>query len=182
MKQSDENPEASERQVELFATYYEKILKYFLARVGCPHDAEDLAQDVLVALMSGKNLPHNPDAYAFTAARNRLRRYRRTQTRQAGLTLIEENEAASNVQAKTDARNEYDPFHQLLTKEKDASLRRALSRIPPKSAAAIELRFIDGLSPQEVAQTIGCTPGSLHKRLQRTRRLLVDICRDIAEH
>jgi RNA polymerase sigma-70 factor (ECF subfamily) len=48
----------------------------------------------------------------------------------------------------------------------------ALERLPASQARAIRLRYFDGLTPAEVARTMGTTPGAVYMLFQRGLQLL----------
>lgn len=49
------------------------------------------------------------------------------------------------------------------TEELDArdSVLRRLADLPPRQRAVLALRYVDGMSDPEIAQLLGCTPGSV---------------------
>jgi len=55
-----------------------------------------------------------------------------------------------------------------------ASVRAAVSRLPPKIRMAVLLRYFDDLSYQQMAQALDCAEGTVASRLNRGHKLLAD--------
>ena len=64
------------------------------------------------------------------------------------------------------------PRDQLEHTERDARFERAINSLPPKHRAVLALREIEGLSYDEIAQTLNCRRGTVMSRLFNARRLL----------
>ncbi|CCH27437.1 SigE family RNA polymerase sigma factor [Actinosynnema sp. NPDC047251] len=124
------------------------LLRYAHALTGNPHDAADLVQTVLEKVGSrwGAVLRKDvePIAYARRALANahisRWRRHRREHL----VADLPEVVAAAGVD-----RLEHEPLWQ------------ALRALPPRQRAVVVLRFYEGLSEQEIAATLGISPGTV---------------------
>ncbi|PYV75501.1 MAG: hypothetical protein DMG97_06285, partial [Acidobacteria bacterium] len=108
---------------------------------GNAADAEDVLQTIFLRLLrqQDSNAVHNQESYLRRAAVN------------TALDLIRsrrEDQAAELVDVPSGAR---DPDAGDLR----AALRRALGRLTPKSAEIFALRFLEGVSNQEIARTLG---------------------------
>lgn len=66
-----------------------------------------------------------------------------------------------------------DPRARLETVEQTARFERALAALPPKLRAVLALREIEGLSYEQIAQALGCRPGTVMSRLYHARRQLL---------
>lgn len=165
-----------ENWAHLYARYGDEVKNYFITQTGCPHDAEDLAQDVFMGLLCCANLPENVHAYIRTVTRNRLRRYWRQKTRDADITQEETLSNVAGRYSQAPTSHGQDPFEQLARRDMSTFVTCVLSQIPATLAQAIKLRFIAELSLEEASRKLGCTQGALKKRLQRAKRLVAQSC------
>lgn len=124
------------------------LLRYGHALTGNPHDAADLVQAVLEKVGSRWQtvLAKGPDplAYVRRAMANghvsRWRRFRRE-------NLVAEF-PDTPAQAEVD-RLEHEPLWQ------------AMRELPPRQRAVVVLRFYEGLSEAEIADSLGVTKGTV---------------------
>jgi len=84
----------------------------------------------------------------------------------------ETDETGSALELKDD---EATPFDQCATHEMQATVRRALSEVPPVFRSAVILRDLEGLSYEEVAEVLEVSVGTVKSRIMRGRRLLKEI-------
>jgi len=132
---------------------------------GNAADAEDVLQTIFLRLLrqQDSNAVHNQESYLRRAAVN------------AALDLIRsrrEDQAAELVDVPSGAR---DPDAGDLR----AALRRALGRLTPKSAEIFALRFLEGVSNQEIARTLGVSRVLVAVSVHRARKQLQ---RDLNEY
>src|SRR5438445_10193431 len=132
---------------------------------GNAADAEDVLQTIFLRLLrqQDSNAIHNQESYLRRAAVN------------AALDLIRsrrEDQAAELVDIPSGAR---DPDAGDLR----AALRRALGRLTPKSAEIFALRFLEGVSNQEIARTLGMSRVLVAVSVHRARKQLQ---RDLNEY
>lgn len=64
------------------------------------------------------------------------------------------------------------PEHALLSNELDEHLQSALNALPEEFRIAVILADIEGMSYEEVAETMSCSLGTVRSRLHRGRKLL----------
>ncbi len=132
---------------------------------GNAADAENVLQTIFLRLLrqQDSNAVHNQESYLRRAAVN------------AALDLIRsrrEDQAAELVHIPSGAR---DPDAGDLR----AALRRALGRLTPKSAEIFALRFLEGVSNQEIARTLGMSRVLVAVSVHRARKQLQ---RDLNEY
>jgi RNA polymerase sigma-70 factor (ECF subfamily) len=60
----------------------------------------------------------------------------------------------------------------LEAKQTRALLARGIAELPPAQRAALILREVEGLSYEEIARAVGCSPGTVMSRLFYGRRRL----------
>lgn len=56
--------------------------------------------------------------------------------------------------------------------ENEERLKRALAHLPPRQRAALCLRLDEGLSLREIAETMGCSEGTVKSQLSRAAERL----------
>ncbi|MES1227811.1 MAG: sigma-70 family RNA polymerase sigma factor, partial [Armatimonadota bacterium] len=67
---------------------------------------------------------------------------------------------------------ESNPAQMVLSEVLDEHLQRALDALPEEFRVAVILADIEGLSYEEIADTMGCSLGTVRSRLHRGRKLL----------
>lgn len=72
---------------------------------------------------------------------------------------------------------ESNPERQLLDGALEESLQSALEALPPEFRVAVVLADIEGLSYEEIAETMHCSLGTVRSRLHRGRKLLRQMLR-----
>lgn len=143
----------------LYVRYADDVLRYVRSFVHDHHEAEDITQNVFAKLMRAiqkyeqREVPFA--AWILTVARNAALDHMRA--RRAIPT--EEVRVADSGQAH-------------IASERGQDLREALERLPEDQREVLVLRHIVGLSPVEIADTLGKTESSVHGLHHRGRRTL----------
>ena len=73
------------------------------------------------------------------------------------------------------------PDRALVNQEIGGRIREALEQLSPEHRAVVLLKEIDGLSYQEIADTVGCALGTVMSRLFNARKRLQEMLRDVYE-
>ncbi len=158
---------------KLYEQCHDKVKRYLARRVKCPHDADDLVQDVFVSLITrGGRLKH-PEVYLYTAVRHRLCFYWRQKDVNIDLKALLYGDQSPGRRSWCDYGS--DPASQLSKKEMRQAVLSMVRRLPPASSEALRLRFIEGLPPRQAAAQAGCSYEALKKRLAYARRSLVGL-------
>ena len=98
-----------------------------------------------------------------------LRRKEGIEQSRARLISLDGMEAPDQIEALAQGAN---PEEEFLESELADYLRRELRRLPEEYQAVLVLREIDGLSYEEIAETLGVTMGTVKSRVHRGRSLL----------
>jgi RNA polymerase sigma-70 factor (ECF subfamily) len=134
---------------------------------------EDLVQEAFLRILGRASYqpgrPFKPWLYAI--ATNLARDYYKSAARRYSVTASAEDERLSSV-----LDNGPGPEELVLSAEKGSEVAAALGQLGPEYRAALLLRFYNGLSLQEIAQTLDIPLGTVKSRLSvgthRLRELL----------
>jgi RNA polymerase sigma-70 factor (ECF subfamily) len=74
------------------------------------------------------------------------------------------------------------PEHVLLRNEVEATIYSAIDQLPEDLRTAITLREIEGLSYEEIAETMDCPVGTVRSRIFRAREAIDKKLRPLIEH
>lgn len=149
---------------EALQTLAPRLIAYGVARTGSLPMAEDLAQEVLLALIrrwQKSGPPTSPAAFAFAIAR---RRVRRVLARRALLMPIEV--LRSHQAREPSVEDAY------VTRTELRSALTDLRALPRRDREALLLRALGELSYQEIASVCGSSVGAIKMRVTRARRRL----------
>jgi len=146
----------------LFDRYVHRIERAVFGIVGHDPDAEDLVQDALLAALRGIHQFHGDEARLGAwikgiAVRLALKKLRWRRTRKWSGWLG--SDAVPTLQAVGGT-------------EERAALTRAfavLGDLPPLERAAFSLRFLEGMSLEEVAETLGVSLATAKRRIRAAR-------------
>ena len=142
---------------------YQPRLRYYLGKMlGDPGGVEDALQDVWLAVFRG--VPRLADVGAFRAWLYRIARDRAARefrTRRPPAVPLGEAEAI-------DPGDDEPQF----TAEDVGRVHSALDELPADHREALVLRFVEGMTYEEVARVVGCRVGTVRSRLHYAKRAL----------
>lgn len=133
-----------------------------------PHDAEDLVQEVLAALMRSLGSFRGESSlstWTYTVARRACGRLRKRQGRQSSL-----DELARTTEFVADASRE--PERRLERRQLGAALEGAIAALPLPQREVLVLRDVEGLPAAEVGRVLGLGERAVKSRLHRARLAL----------
>ncbi len=144
-----------------------RLFRTALALTGDRHHAEDLLQTVLArAYVRWKDVSAGqPEAYLRRAmylqcvSKWRLRSY----GREVSTDAVPER-GGDDESSRVDLR---------------LALQAALRRVAPKQRAVIVLRYLEDLSDQQIAEIVGCEPGTVRSQLARGLARLRELCPEL---
>lgn len=143
-----ENERIAERATfeTFFRSTYPRMVRLATMMVGSPSTAEDLTQEAFTKLYARFAKVDDPHAYLRTAVVNGCRgSFRKRVILDRFLPLLVTDAATTD----------HDPLLSIL------------DRLPARQKAAIILKFCDRCSEAEIAQTLGCRPGTVKSLLSR---------------
>jgi RNA polymerase sigma-70 factor, ECF subfamily len=150
----------------LYVRYANDVQRYVCSFVQDHHEAEDITQSVFAKLITaiGK---YEQREVPFTAWILRV-------ARNAALDHLRSSRSipCEEVRTEDDGRGD-------LALERGRDLRNALSLLPEDQREVLILRHVVGLSPTEIATTLGKTESSIHGLHHRGRQALQFTLQDL---
>ena len=150
----------------LYVRYADDVLRYVNSFVHDYHEAEDITQNVFAKLIHAIK-KYEQRAVPFTAWILRV-------ARNAALDHMRARRATpcEEIRLEDDGRSE-------VAAERGRDLRQALKRLPDDQREVLVLRHVVGLSPTEIASTLGKSESSVHGLHHRGRRTLKSALQDL---
>jgi len=160
----------------IFRRHQGTVYRFSRQMLGSKEAAEDVTQDVFVALTraAGRFNPSvaSLSTYLYGIARNLvLQRYKRNRSR------LEVNIDAIAAEDSAELATSSDPADSISRDEMTRQLRRAILRLPVHYREVVVLCELNGLSYEEAATVAGCPIGTVRSRLNRARQMLIARCR-----
>lgn len=158
---------------ELYVLYGAVVYNYLLRLVNEPVIAEDLLQDVFLAVWQG--------ADRFRAEAKVKTWLLRIAHHQA-VSWLRRHRPASSLDDATDLADDDDHIDERLVQAWQADrVRAALEALSPKHRAAIELAFAHDLPYAEIARIMDCPVGTVKSRMSYALRHLTTVLAQPAE-
>lgn len=159
----------------LYARRAGVVYQYALRMSGSVALAEDVAQDVFIALLRS--------GHKFDPARGTLPQYLLGMTRNRVLTLLqrernfvplEVGDGEAGTAFLERAVTQDDPHLDLTRNERVEAVRQAILALPLHYREVVVCCNLDELSYEQAAELIGCPVGTVRSRLNRARALLLE--------
>jgi RNA polymerase sigma-70 factor (ECF subfamily) len=156
------------------------LINFIYRFIGDPDSAEDLAQETFIRIY------RNIDRYRHDMAGFRTWMYRiasnlcknELRNRNRRPRILVNNAIGDQDDERSPVENTVDPSPgpdgQVEKKELQDVLTRAISGLPEKLRIALILRDIEGMSYEEISQTIKRPVGTVKSRINRARLMLKD--------
>ena len=149
----------------LFETYKNKVYSIALRFAGDTATAMDIAQETFLKLFSSIREFRGDsgfETWVYRLVVNSCLDHRRRSRRLIPLA----DEFLGTLRASADS------FAEVLRAELQHRVRLAIDRLSPDLRIAVVLRYTEGLSYEEIAEVMGCAPGTVASRLNRAHRML----------
>lgn len=163
---------------EIFDQYHQKVYRIAYGVLRQREDALDVVQEVFIKLFrsikdfKGKSAFYT---YLYRLAMNTAIDHSRRAKKASFFSLNEEG----GFQPAD--RQENRPDHLAAQKEIEEKVRWAIDQLPRDQKATLIYREIEELSYQEIAETMGCSIGTVMSRLHYGRKKLQELLRDIVK-
>lgn len=168
----------------LVSKYQRKIFRLLSRLIRDPAEIEDVAQEAFVKAY--RALPNFRGESAFYTwlyriAINTAKNYLVSQGRRAPTTTENEIEDAETFDDGEQLRDLNTPDSMLLTKQVAEAVNRAIDQLPEDLRTAIVLRELEGLSYEEIAESMNCPIGTVRSRIFRAREAIAEELRPILD-
>ena len=174
--QAAEGKDFEQHFAQIFALYQDRVYTVCFRVCGNQEDALDAAQETLVTLAKRvRDFQYRSrfSSWVYRIAVNAAIdvRRRRLDTPRGGVQTRVGNdpEVFSDNQAEDAAS---DPTAQAVRSEAREQVRQALANINPRFSSLLTLRYIEGLSYEEISETLECSLGTVKSRLNRAHAAL----------
>jgi RNA polymerase sigma-70 factor, ECF subfamily len=153
----------------LFRRHQDDVYRVALLMTGSPASAEDVTQDVFLAVMSDagryESGRSSVKAWLCGIARNHARR--RLERDGRNVPLLEDADGPAGAAAV-----QPDPVGELTNRERVDALHRAILNLPLRYREVVVLCDLEEISYADAAVALDCAVGTVRSRLHRARALL----------
>lgn len=172
----------------LVVKYQRKIFRLLTRLIRDSAEIEDVAQEAFVkAYRALPNFRGDSAFYTwlYRIAINTAKNYLVSQGRRAPTSTQADIEDAETFDDGDHLRDLNTPDSMLVTKQVGEAVNRAIDQLPEDLRTAIVLRELEGLSYEEIAESMQCPIGTVRSRIFRAReaialelRPILDIAKD----
>lgn len=177
--------QGDKRAFDLLVIKYQRRIMRLLARmISDPAEVEDVAQETFIKAY--RALPQfrgdsNFYTWLYRIAINSARNWQAAKGRRPLLAHEYENEEGetfSSIDTLTDINT---PESMMVSRQVADTVNAAISQLAPELRTAIVLREIEGLSYEEIAETMDCPIGTVRSRIFRARESIAEQLRKVRE-
>jgi RNA polymerase sigma-70 factor, ECF subfamily len=157
--------------IALFDQFNPSLLRYVLSLGLAVHDAEEITQEVFLALFRHLQLGksrHNLRGWIFRVAHNLALKQRHAMRRFRGRA------AADDITAESCLDSSPNPEEQVLLAQRQRRLIAILNDLPEQDRACLRLRA-EGLRYREIARVVGISLGAVSNSLTRSVARLMGV-------
>jgi len=179
--QQSAGEEFEEAYRQLFVLYQDRVYTICLRVTGNREDALDAAQETMLTLVRRIGdfaFRSRFSSWVYRIAVNAaidIRR-RRTDAERGGVrTTVGTAEAELSMEAAPSDPESTDPFVAAARTEDREIVKEALTRLNPRFSTLLVLRYVQGLSYEEIAEVQECSLGTVKSRLNRAHGALREL-------
>lgn len=163
---------------EIFDRYHRRVYRIAYGVVREREDALEIVQEVFIKLYrSIKNFKGKSNFYTYLYRIAMNTAIDHSRMKKPSYSLPKDDER--NLELSNGAEKR--PDHILMQKELEERVNLAMDRLPPDQKAVLIFREIEGLSYYEIAETMGCSIGTVMSRLHYGRKRLRELLKDYFE-
>ena len=146
----------------LYISHYDWLRGWLRAKLGCTHEAADVAQDTFMRIIASRDalfgVRQQPRAYLTTTAKHLL-------IDRARRKLLHDTYLAELALVAASAEGYPSPEQTMLALQALDQIAQALERVPPKAREAFMLHYLDDQPQSEVAARLGISTRMVQKYL-----------------
>jgi len=166
----------------LVIKYQRKIFRLLSRLIRDQAEVEDVAQEAFIkAYRALPNFRGDSAFYTwlYRIAINTAKNWLVSQGRRAPTSTEADIEEAETFDDGEQLRDLNTPDSMLLTKQVADAVNRAIEQLPEDLKTAIVLRELEGLSYEEIAETMNCPIGTVRSRIFRAREAIAEELRPV---
>jgi RNA polymerase sigma-70 factor (ECF subfamily) len=181
-----ERAQRGDRQAfDLLVSKYQRKLARLLSRfIRDPAEVEDVTQEAFVKAYRALPSFRGESAFytwLYRIGINTAKNYLVAMGRRAPTTTEFDSDEAEGFEDGDQLRDINTPESMLMSKEIGATVQAAMEELPDDLRTAIELREIEGLSYEEIANIMNCPIGTVRSRIFRAREAIAAKLRPLLE-
>jgi len=150
----------------LFEAHRDRVYSIALRYSGDPSTAMDIAQETFLKLLGSiRDFRGNSsfDSWLYRVVVNACLDHHRRGRKLAPFL----DDLIDAVRAPAESI-----LHKLLRTEVEHDVQRVVARLSPDQRIVVILRYTEGLAYDQIAELIGCSPGTVASRLNRAHKIL----------
>ncbi|NLJ63364.1 MAG: RNA polymerase sigma factor RpoE [Alcaligenaceae bacterium] len=177
--------QGNKRAFDLLVLKYQRRIMRLLARmISDPAEVEDVAQETFIKAY--RALPQfrgdsNFYTWLYRIAINSARNWQVANGRRPLLLNEYQNEDGETFSALDTLTDINTPESELVSRQVASAVKTAINELAPELRTAILLREIEGLSYEDIAQTMDCPIGTVRSRIFRAREAIAEKLRKARE-
>lgn len=159
----------------LVLKYQRKIMRLLSRMIRDPAEIEDVAQEAFIKAY--RALPQFRGESAFYTwlyriAINTARNWLATNKRRPSNSFVHENEDGETFDESDNLTDSSTPESELASRQIAETVNKAIEDLPEELRNAIVMREIDGMSYEDIAQSMNCPIGTVRSRIFRAREAI----------
>ncbi len=157
---------------ELVHSHYDRLFRAALFMCGSPEAAEDLVQETfLAAVTSLPSFQGRSSSYTwlYGVMLNKFKGWLRQKGGPISLQQIAEESDLAGA-SELLAADEPGAHEQVVRRETAQIVREALDELPHHHRSVLALRYLEGMSYREIAESLGCSLGTVKSRIHYALR------------
>lgn len=168
----------------LVLKYQRKIMRLLSRMIRDPGDVEDVAQEAFIKAYRALPQFRGDSAFytwLYRIAINTARNWQAAAARRPSVPNVietEDGETFSQIDNLTDIST---PESLAASKQIVQTVNAAIDALPEELRTAIVLREVEGLSYEDIAQTMGCPIGTVRSRIFRAREAIATQLRPVLD-
>jgi RNA polymerase sigma-70 factor (ECF subfamily) len=170
---------------DLLVSKYQRKLGRLLSRlIRDPAEVEDVTQETFVKAYRALPSFRGDSAFytwLYRIGINTAKNYLVALGRRVPTTTGFDSDEAESFEDGDQLRDINTPESMLMSKEIAVTVREAMEELPDELRTAIELREMEGLSYEEIAQVMNCPIGTVRSRIFRAREAIAGRLRPLLE-
>ena len=165
----------------LVKAFQDKVYSYAYYVTGNRQDAEDVAQETFLKLwrtLGSYRGDCAPSAWIMQIAKHTCFDYLRAKSRRQTETLYDDFDGEIADRPLPDADVQSNPPDAAVQKEQRQAVAKGLAQLPQDQREVLTLCYINGLSYEQIALTLGQPPGTVKSRIRRAKNNLKNILKN----